>query len=80
MGTLTGEKTDREDLAQLPGGDGTEMGPGFWSQWLHDMTYHVACVLSHSVMSAQVAFHPNPEEETGRKEHVQGRENGVSAC
>ena len=38
VGTLTGEKTDREDLAQLPGVDGTGMGPDFWSQWLHDMT------------------------------------------
>ena len=57
VGTLPGEKTDREDLAQLPGGDGTEMGPGFWSQWLHDMTYHVACVLSHSVMSDSLQPH-----------------------
>ena len=57
VGTLTGEKTDREDLAQLPGGDGTEMGPGFGSQWLHDMTYHVACVLSHSVMSDSLQPH-----------------------
>ena len=59
VGTLTGEKTEREDLAQLaqPGEDGTGMDLDFWSPWLHDMTYHVGCVLSHSAVYDSLRSH-----------------------